>query len=45
VINTVLQFLSETNNTVDACVDYTRPSLIVGIMALKEAFLDVKNRG
>ena len=45
VINTVLQFLSETNNSVDACVDYTRPSLIVGIMALKEAFLDVKNRG
>ena len=44
VTNTVLQFLSETNNTVDACVDYTRPSLIVGIMALKEAFLDVKNR-
>jgi two-component system, OmpR family, sensor histidine kinase VicK len=45
VTNTVLQFLSETNNTVDACVDYTRPSLIVGIMALKEAFLDVKKRG
>jgi two-component system, OmpR family, sensor histidine kinase VicK len=45
VTNTVLQFLSETNNTVDACVDYTRPSLIVGIMALKEAFLNVKKRG
>jgi signal transduction histidine kinase len=45
VTNTVLQFLSETNNTVDACVDYTRPSLIAGFMALKEAFLDVKKRG
>ncbi len=45
VTNTVLQFLSETNNTVDACIDYTRPSLIVGILALREAFLDVKKRG
>jgi signal transduction histidine kinase len=45
VINIVLQFLSQTNNKIDACVDYTRPSLAIDYLALKNAFLDAKKRG
>ena len=45
VINTVLQFLSQTNNKIDACVDYTRPSLAIDFLALKNAFLNAKKRG
>jgi two-component system, OmpR family, sensor histidine kinase VicK len=45
VINTVLHFLYETNTTVYACVDYTRPALAIDIQMLKEAFLSVKKRG
>ena len=28
VINAVLQFTSNAKNRIDACVDYTRPSLV-----------------
>jgi signal transduction histidine kinase len=45
VINTVLQFLYHTDGMIDACVDYTRPSLTIDIHVLKEAFLDAKKRG
>jgi two-component system, OmpR family, sensor histidine kinase VicK len=45
VINIVLQFLSQTNNKIDACVDYTRPSLAIDFLALKNAFLNAKKRG
>jgi hypothetical protein len=29
VVNTVLQFTSKAKNRIDACVDYTRPSLVI----------------
>src|SRR5918912_913220 len=45
VVNTVLQFLNQTDNKIDACVDQTRPSLTIEIDILKEAFLDAKKRG
>ena len=45
VVNTVLRFLSETNSKIDACIDQTRPSLVIDIAVLKEAFLDAKKRG
>jgi two-component system, OmpR family, sensor histidine kinase VicK len=45
VVNTVLQFTSNAKNRIDACVDYTRPSLAIGIEELKKAFGDAKNRG
>src|ERR671918_647752 len=45
VINTVLQFLNQTNDIVNACVDYSRPSLAIEIDVLKEAFLNAKKRG
>jgi two-component system, OmpR family, sensor histidine kinase VicK len=42
VMNMVLQFLYQTNGKIDACVDYTRPSLAIDIVILKKAFLDAK---
>jgi two-component system sensor histidine kinase VicK len=45
VVNTVLQFTSRAKSRIDACVDYTKPSLAIEIEELKEAFLDAKRRG
>ena len=45
VVNTVLQFTSKAKNRIDACVDYTRPSLVVEIEQLRKAFLAAKSRG
>ncbi len=45
VVNSVLQFLTQTANKVDACVDQTRPSLIIDMPILKEAFVAAKKRG
>ena len=45
VINTVLQFTSNANSGIDACVDYSRPSLAIEIEQLKQAFVDAKGRG
>jgi two-component system, OmpR family, sensor histidine kinase VicK len=44
VINTVLQFLNQTNDIVYACVDQTRPVLTMDIAVLKTAFLNAKKR-
>jgi two-component system, OmpR family, sensor histidine kinase VicK len=45
VIDTVLQFLNNSNKIIFACVDQTRPSLTIDIDILKNAFLDAKKRG
>ena len=45
VMDTILQFLYRTDAKIDACVDYTRPSLAIDIQVLREAFLDAKKRG
>jgi two-component system sensor histidine kinase VicK len=45
VMNTVLQFLDQTSNVIDACVDYTRPSLAVDILVLREAFITARSKG
>ena len=45
VISTVLQFTSKAKSRIDACVDYTRPSLTIEIEELRKAFLDAKRRG
>ena len=42
VINTVIEFIDKTKV---GCVDYTRPSLAVDITALKNASIDVRERG
>ena len=45
VINTILEFINNSINRIDICVDYTRPSLTFDIVALKKAFVDAKERG
>ncbi len=44
-MNTVLQFLYHSSNVIDACVDYTRPSLAVDILVLRRAFLAARSKG
>jgi len=44
-MNTVLQFLYQSSNVIDACVDYTRPSLAVDILVLRKAFLAARSKG
>ena len=44
-VNTFLQFASKAKNRIDACVDYTRPSLVVKFEQLSNAFLAAKDRG
>jgi two-component system, OmpR family, sensor histidine kinase VicK len=45
VVNTVLRFTSNTKIRIDACIDYSRPSLAIEIGELKKAFLDARSRG
>lgn len=45
VIDTLLQFFRKTDSKIDACVDYTRPSLAIDIQVFREAFLDARKRG
>jgi hypothetical protein len=45
VVDTVLQFVSNAKNRIDACIDSSRPSLAFEIEVLKKAFLDAMNRG
>jgi len=44
-IKTVLQFTLRAKSRIDACVDYTRPSLVVEIGQLRKAFLNARRRG
>jgi two-component system sensor histidine kinase VicK len=46
VVDTVLQFLNQADNkTFSACIDQTRPSLIIDIAILKQAFIAARSRG
>ena len=45
VIKTILQFVSNTKVSIDACIDYSRPSLAIEFKRLKKAFLDAKRKG
>jgi two-component system, OmpR family, sensor histidine kinase VicK len=45
VLNTELQFFSNSNEKVDTCMNYTRPELAIEIDSIKKAFIDSKNRG
>jgi two-component system, OmpR family, sensor histidine kinase VicK len=45
VINTIIEFLDQTNNVVYICVDQTRPILTLDTEKLKEAFIRAKKRG
>jgi hypothetical protein len=39
VVTTILQFVSNTKDRTDACIDYSRPSLAIEIEELKKHFL------
>jgi hypothetical protein len=45
IVNSILQFVSNTKSGIDACIDYSRPSLTIEIEQLRKAFLDAKRRG
>ena len=45
VVNTIIEFLDQTNNEVYICVDQTRPILTLDTETLKEAFIRAKKRG
>src|SRR5215467_2510878 len=44
VLNTEIQFFSNARLKVDTCMDYTRPSLALGIESIRKSFLDAKGR-
>ena len=44
VLNTEIQFFSNSRLKVDTCMDYTRPSLALGIESIRKSFLDAKGR-
>ncbi|MGC2483999.1 MAG: hypothetical protein WA398_09570 [Nitrososphaeraceae archaeon] len=44
MIDMAIQFASNAEVKIDACVDYTRPSLILQIKEIKKAFYDAKER-
>jgi two-component system sensor histidine kinase VicK len=44
VLNTEIQFFSSARLKVDTCMDYTRPSLALGIESIRKSFLDAKGR-
>jgi two-component system, OmpR family, sensor histidine kinase VicK len=39
VVTTILQFVSNTKDRIDACIGYSRPSLAIEIEELKRHFL------
>jgi len=41
----VLDFTSNADTAIDACVDYTGPSVMMGVDAIKNERLKAKNRG
>jgi signal transduction histidine kinase len=44
VLNTEIQFFSNASLKVDTCMEYTRPSLALGIESIRKSFLDAKER-
>jgi two-component system sensor histidine kinase VicK len=45
VLDSELQFFSNSNEKIDSCMNYTRPQLAIEIEQIKNAFIDAKNRG
>jgi two-component system sensor histidine kinase VicK len=45
VLDTELQFLSNSTEKIDSCMNYTRPQLAIEIEQIKKAFIDAKKRG
>jgi signal transduction histidine kinase len=45
VVKIALKFVAQAENRIDACIDQTRPLLIIDIARLKDAFLAARKRG
>ena len=45
VVNEELRFFSNSRNRIDTYMDYSHPSLAIGIESIKKSFLDAKRRG
>jgi two-component system, OmpR family, sensor histidine kinase VicK len=45
IIDEELRFFSKAISRIDTCMDYTRPSLAIGIESIKRSFIEAKNRG
>src|SRR6476620_6762267 len=45
VINTELQFFSDSKCRIDTCMNYTRPQLAIELEPIKQVFVDAKSRG
>jgi hypothetical protein len=41
VLDSELQFFSNSNEKIDSCMNYTRPQLAIEIEQIKNAFIDV----
>jgi hypothetical protein len=45
VVGVVLHFTSSAEDKIDACIDNTRPLLMIEIEELGKSFIDAKTRG
>jgi len=45
VIETEIQFFSDSDQKIDTCMNYTRPALAMTIEPVRNAFIDAKKRG
>jgi two-component system sensor histidine kinase VicK len=45
VLDTEIQFFSNSHEKIDTCMNYTRPQLAIEIDSIKKAFIYAKNRG
>ncbi|MFZ0512992.1 MAG: HAMP domain-containing sensor histidine kinase [Candidatus Nitrosopolaris sp.] len=45
VISAELRFFSEAKTRINTCMDYTRPSLAIGIEAIRKSFVEAKSNG
>ena len=45
VISEELQFFVRAKNSIDTCMEHTRPSLVTGIESIKRSFTEARNRG
>ncbi|MGB6592979.1 MAG: hypothetical protein WBE68_15890 [Candidatus Nitrosopolaris sp.] len=45
VISTELRLFAEAKNRIDTCMDYTRPTLAIGIEPIRKSFVEAKSKG
>ena len=45
VISAELRLFAEAKNRIDTCMDYTRPTLAIGIEPIRKSFVEAKSKG